>query len=441
MKNTDFFNEVLTDSASITWKDIFSESFRKHDQSDIDRAMRVGTTLRQVPESQMLQRWHRPWLWWVLAKYGVGLVIVLYLVNDALLTVLHFSASSLIHMVMIIPPIVIPFVIMIFMWELNVPQNISLLSLISYFLAGGIISFALTTLLFLPVPEQAATYAALREEPAKLGACLVILLYIQRVKKQKLYGLTGLVVGAAVGAAFSGIESVSYAINFSGEYNTMIDVQFQRAMFAIAGHITYCLPYAIAIACNTVDGKITVSSILNPYTIGSFLFSTLMHAVWNGNGGNMIILLILVGISPVILLYWIRKALKDIVRICSRTGDGKQASAEGWEKVPARAAASPIALYCQSGALAGTRWESSGNPLVLGRDPGTCGICFPDGSHGVSRQHCRIARSSNGWYIQDLHSTYGTYVGGHRLAPNECYPLRGGEIIYLGSKNTCIAIL
>lgn len=431
MENREFFREIQKDGSSITWKDIFSDSFRKHSKADMEYAMQTGTLARQVPEGRMLKTWSKPWLWWQTAKYGIGLMLGLYAVFYLCIFFLGAVSNSLGNMVMIIPPVVIPLIIMILLWELNVPQNISLMDLLAFFLVGGIACFAINSAMFLPFPSGLPSYfAAVREEPSKLGAALLILMYIERVQKKKIYGLTGLVVGAAVGAAFSGIESVSYAINYSDSAAVMIDVQLTRALLALGGHITYCVPYATAIALKAKNGKITASSIFNPMTIGAFLFSVALHAIWNGSGSTLVQLIIVAG-SLFLLLYWVKKAMQQMVRICTnRHGD-----------IHGLDTARSITLYCGSTSLRGMQWQSTGNSLVIGRQRETCTICFGEDARGVSREHCKVLLTGNGWCVQDLSSRYGTYVGGKKIAPYELYPLRSGEKIYLGSKQVWLTVM
>ncbi len=434
MQTTDLFREALKKNAAITWKDIFSNSFKKHSQVDRDRALQVGTQLRVIPEDQFLHTWHRPWLWWPVAKYGIGLVVLLYAVMYLCLFFFGTVAEAIFHMVMIIPPIVIPFIIMVFLWELNVPQDISMLNLLAYFFIGGLISFLINTIMFLPIPDDLPAYfAAVREEPAKLGASILILLYIQKVKKKKIYGFTGLVVGAAVGAAFSGIESVSYAINNSGSIGGMVQVQIMRALLAMGGHITYCVPYATAIALSNKNHRLELSSFCNPLVILSFLFSIALHALWNGSG--ILVELGIVVASFFILLYWVKACFRDIARVCAVGG-----FASPRPGAPA-APAETLAIYCKNGPLAGMQWRCSGGAMVIGRQRGVCAICYPETVPGISRQHCRILQYGGQWCLQDLDSSCGTYMDGIKLIPNQMYPLRRGANIYLGSKQIWLTVV
>jgi len=53
------------------------------------------------------------------------------------------------------------------------------------------------------------------------------------------------------------------------------------------------------------------------------------------------------------------------------------------------------------------------------------------GSAGVSRQHARLLRRSDGWYIADLRSTNGTYLNEVRLLPHRPVRVRPGDLVRL----------
>jgi len=51
---------------------------------------------------------------------------------------------------------------------------------------------------------------------------------------------------------------------------------------------------------------------------------------------------------------------------------------------------------------------------------------------GVSRRHARILARAGGPFIEDLHSTNGTFVNQQRLVPQAPHPLNDGDRIRLG---------
>src|SRR5688500_17994024 len=64
------------------------------------------------------------------------------------------------------------------------------------------------------------------------------------------------------------------------------------------------------------------------------------------------------------------------------------------------------------GSNAGQVYELSGDETTLGRHS-ECGIVLPDQT--ISRQHARILRHSDSYYVEDLQSLNGTFVNGKRI--------------------------
>jgi hypothetical protein len=65
--------------------------------------------------------------------------------------------------------------------------------------------------------------------------------------------------------------------------------------------------------------------------------------------------------------------------------------------------------------------------MVLGRLH-DCDVCIPD--KNVSRQHAALVGSADGWGIEDLGSTNGTFVNGEKVSRA---PLREGDVIEIGT--------
>ncbi len=88
---------------------------------------------------------------------------------------------------------------------------------------------------------------------------------------------------------------------------------------------------------------------------------------------------------------------------------------------PPRGAPSQVVIV--DGPSAGFSISLDEVPILVGRGP-DAGIRLDDDY--VSTRHARIGRSEDTWYVEDLGSTNGTYIGTHRLTQ--------ATAIQLGSK-------
>ena len=59
-------------------------------------------------------------------------------------------------------------------------------------------------------------------------------------------------------------------------------------------------------------------------------------------------------------------------------------------------------------------------------------ICIP--VHTISRRHARVRRRGAAYFVEDLHSRNGTFVGGERIDSGSWHPLRDGEELALASE-------
>lgn len=468
MGNTFFFKQAKENVDQISWRDIFSETLKKHTKEERDLALAAGTTLNSATEANMLSKWNKPFLWVSTLKYGLILSLLVYLAYYGYIVASGgFYSSAAEAMAMFLPPLVVPLVVMVFLWELNIPKNISLPDCIKWWFFGGTVSLTLTLALrkiaekFIPSAAGVPPYfAPIFEEPAKLITVIIIIALIK--KDRKIYGITGLVIGACVGAGFDAFESVGYAyeaISSGGleSLAVMFQQQFLRAWTSFGGHMLFCAPYAAALALHMKDSKFCAEAFMNVELAVTFIYSCLMHAIFNGmlestsiKPLNNVIVALQYFISPqayenarsiiVTILLWIsllwilRKCLTQVVSIgnYSHTDYVNYNRGAGSESAAA-------ALVCTGGALSGSSWSLSGNEAItVGRDP-SCKIRLPEGTRGISRIHCMIAYRG-GWEVTDRNSSYGTYVNGSKLAPGGSCRLMPGDVISLADGHNSFTI-
>jgi hypothetical protein len=84
-------------------------------------------------------------------------------------------------------------------------------------------------------------------------------------------------------------------------------------------------------------------------------------------------------------------------------------------------------LVMKSGPTPGKAFDLDKDEVFIGRDINN-DVVINDSE--VSRRHARLTRQAEGYLLEDLGSTNGTFVNGERLT--RPYPLRPGETIMLG---------
>lgn len=93
-----------------------------------------------------------------------------------------------------------------------------------------------------------------------------------------------------------------------------------------------------------------------------------------------------------------------------------------------------------SGTFTGKRFAITAQ-VRIGRDPAKNDFVYPAETEGISGVHCILVFQDGQLYLQDLGSTYGTFVnGGQRLAANQGIVLQPGDKFSLGSEKECFVI-
>lgn len=87
----------------------------------------------------------------------------------------------------------------------------------------------------------------------------------------------------------------------------------------------------------------------------------------------------------------------------------------------------PTRLHVTAGRLSGTTMALGSTSITIGRDP-ACTLVLDDTY--ASTRHARIFPDNGSWYVEDLGSTNGTYLGSERLYGTA--PLAMGAPVRIG---------
>ncbi|GAB4486904.1 MAG: PrsW family glutamic-type intramembrane protease [Saprospiraceae bacterium] len=257
-------------------EDVFSEALKKHTSEEVEEYFTVGTPSTTPPIEKVNTGWPRPWMF---LRTFLGAAFVYFIFVQAWK---EFENINLVPGLIIVGSFAVPISALIFFFEMNARQNVSLYQIIRLVFLGGIASMTISLIFFqigdsLELDWLGASLAGLVEEPGKLLA-LTIVVNAARYP----YTLNGLLFGAAIGTGFAAFESAGYAL-YAGLYDAddMLDSIMLRGMLAPFGHIVWTAMCAGALWKVKGRRSFSFSMLKDPRFYRVFLIAVVMHMIWN----------------------------------------------------------------------------------------------------------------------------------------------------------------
>ena len=198
--------------ANIRLNELFMDVFKKHTKDEKLRLFSSGLSGNIPDERSMVAQWPRPWFYSRVFAVLLPLTLLLYYL------LFRVSSFHLVAAMMLLAVLMVPVTMMIFLYECNVPRNLSLADCISMFLIGGVTSLVILVLSSVVFPETSlyTWYGTLFSSLLEiLALTLVIFLYIRRHDSK--YILNGLLIGACVGAGFCVLENTGNLLYCSAQ--------------------------------------------------------------------------------------------------------------------------------------------------------------------------------------------------------------------------------
>ena len=273
-----FLSTVTGDSGApvVSFRELFSETFKKHSKEDMDALLVSGTEAAQKTQVQ----WRKPWLYFrVLAVLGIC-----FLLMSLTYSLFAQSAANIIPGMIFMGAMTVPVSLMVFFWEINKMRNISLFDVIKVFCIGGALSLFLTFVIQ-PILQSAATggrgfgsalllaaVIGIAEEAAK---ALAVIVFARGLKGNSI--LNGLLLGAAVGAGFAVFETAGYA-SFNAD---MQGILIQRGITSIGTHVLWAAISGAAVMMAKKGDKLAAADILTPKFLLLFAVSVVLHTLWD----------------------------------------------------------------------------------------------------------------------------------------------------------------
>lgn len=452
MGKTEFYQQATDLQTNFKWSEIFSDMTKPRTDAQKDNLLAAGCKTYMPSEANMLREWQKPFLFY---RFGVvGLIFLAVL----LLCMRWVKAYSFFPLLMFVPAFIVPLTVLIFIWEMNVPRNISILDVMKYMMYSGLLStlvtFFVRDILMMSADAEAYIAGPFPEEVAKF-----LMVYFIIKKLDCKYVLNGLLVGCAVGVGFSAQESAGYAftafietytfglVNGSGEYNSMLlgleamqNVNLTRALFCWGGHIAWAALYGAALVHEKKQEPLKMAHAATPSVLMALITATGLHFVWNFPIEDFFEQQLMIYVKYIVLsivvwmimFKWMRTGLIQVIEIGTHSGVRNNVYVPIQQ---ANTASGRLYIHCVRGALSGKKYEANltGGTLI-GRDP-QAAIMYPKGVKGISGKHCEIKVKGGKPVLIDRGSTYGTFLAdGKKLEPNVPYEIKNGMVFYLASK-------
>ena len=179
--------------------------------------------------------------------------------------------------------VAVPFALLIFFFEANVPRNISLYQVIKLVLLGGLMSIIISLFFFRWTGLSSWLGAAAAGIVEETGKALALLLVV--TKSRYRWTLNGLLLGAAVGTGFAVFESAGYALDFGlrdDSFQTIKDIILSRGLLSVVGGHTLWTGL-VGAALWRVRGtrKFTPAMFFDARFLRVFVIAVGVHMVWN----------------------------------------------------------------------------------------------------------------------------------------------------------------
>ena len=278
--------------------------FKHHSWEETEDYLSFGTPSNTPKITEIEAIWPAPWLFFRTMLVTVGLCLLIVWRID-------FLGNGAILPLFILGVMGIPIAALLFFWEVNIPKNVSIISLVRIMLISGFVSICVTVLMhkWIVNPEN-AIWAGPIEETAK---GLTMLLFI----RNKRYGfkLNGLLIGAAVGTGFAIIETGAYVIN-AGESagGTMLI----RAICSPFMHIPWSALVGAALWRCKENNVFSFSNLSSQKFLPLFLCAVVFHMFWNSqllNGEFLIKTVVVAVIEYFIIIYLIQEGINEIRKV------------------------------------------------------------------------------------------------------------------------------
>ncbi len=257
-------------------REMFADVTKKHADEEIEAYFTGGTAATTPPLSAVDARWPKPWI------FGRVFIASVLLYAGFVWAWKTFDNENLLPGLLVVGTVAIPFSLLIFFFEMNVPRNVSLYQVIKLLLTGGLVSIIVSLFFFQWTNLDSMFGAAAAGIIEEIGKALTLLLVVRKARFR--WTLNGLLLGATVGTGFAVFESAGYAFRevLSNGARAMRDMIMERGILSVlGGHVLWTGLVGAALWRVRGDRPFTREMLTDPRFLRVLSVCMAMHMVWN----------------------------------------------------------------------------------------------------------------------------------------------------------------
>ena len=296
----------------VTFKDLFKNTFKKHTDEELDEVFVCGSKETTPDVKDINPKNASAWVYFKIFIF----FLIAYI--PCRIGFINYGNDNFLPGLVMLGAFAMPVVVLIFFFEINLFRNIPFYKVIKYFILGGALSLIVAILFFsLEFNTDIRTYSGalmvgVIEETAKAA---IVALFIFKSKNCN-YILTGLLIGAAVGAGFAAFETAGYILRngINNGLQTMLYVIKIRGFLAPGGHVAWAAIEGAALMFVKGFEKIDKKHLNDKRFLLICLIPVVLHGIWDmpiniPYAGTQIVVSI---IAWLVIIYFINLGLQQI---------------------------------------------------------------------------------------------------------------------------------
>lgn len=318
----DSLNEYVGNDGptELNWKVLFTDVSKNHTAEEAEEIFVVGTRKTTPSVDEVSKDWPHPWLY--------SRVFLMFAVAFALLWVCcsMFQNPNALPGLIVVGSFTVPLTTLILFLELNAWRNVSLYEVVKTFLVGGCASLVATLFLFsfFGIRELDFIGAFMTGFIEETGKAVIVYYSLRRLGKLSI--LSGLLIGAAVGAGFAAFESAGYAMRFlfQGGWDVMMNVIFLRGFLTPGGHVVWAAFSGVGLVIAAkAKSEISTGLFFDSKFLRLFIIPVVLHGIWDSPlaviGADLYIVpLVLTVLAWIVVLIFINMGLAEVSKTQSK---------------------------------------------------------------------------------------------------------------------------